>query len=595
MVRLITKLAPGAIKFAQSALLLGLLTWLTLPSVAAQSATVTPQTTVSPQTTVTPQTTVSPTPTPAATLTPTATLESAQGATAAVTNTQTLLPTATPTPAAALQSAGGTTAAVIAQSSSGPLAGTIIANRSQATARFFAEGQTYVVAPGLAQGLDLPRPSTVVNLFNCAADAVDDGTQCFWDPYLVQRDGLYEVYDSPVVGDQLALLLRQVGSPPSDQVWLQNRTSQPETVVFRGEAYEIPPTTVVEFPVATGVPAILYVRSCLTLGGQSVCEWAPKSLDAGNYYAMTEVSTPSAQSGSIVTTIDVRPVLLNESTAAAATTTAQTTAPATTAPTTTGLTTAAPTVQCRVLVPALNVRSGPGLQYAIVSKVRATGSEPPIVPVIARSPDNQWLVVSPSLTADGWINNNPSFIACLEDIASLPIVEPPAPPPTPTPLPMTEVPVIIAPPVADQPPATELPATELPATEQPITEQPVTPVDPAPAPTTTEMPTPEPTAPSGPTIPPGQSLLLVNNSFMHDMRITIDQRYRPQDGPSEYDLSPGSAIAIVVYPGQVSFTASSPWNGLSSNTTLELVTDQSLTLWMRFELDPGGSWVFRWE
>ena len=79
------------------------------------------------------------------------------------------------------------------------------------------------------------------------------------------------------------------------------------------------------------------------------------------------------------------------------------------------------------------------------------------------------------------------------------------------------------------------------------------------------------------------------------MRFTIDQSFRPQEGPSEYDLQPGGSVSIVVYPGTVTFTGSSPWSGLSGNASILVEPDLALSVWLRFELDADGTWVFRWN
>ena len=81
------------------------------------------------------------------------------------------------------------------------------------------------------------------------------------------------------------------------------------------------------------------------------------------------------------------------------------------------------------------------------------------------------------------------------------------------------------------------------------------------------------------------------------MRFTLDQRYRPVEGASEYDLQPGDSVQILVFPGKIAFTASSPWNGLSGNAELVAESDRSHPLWLRFEPDPGGSskWYLAWQ
>lgn len=463
-----------------------------------------------------------------------------------------LLPTPTALPGALV--VAETTAEITADATSEPLQGTIFANRSEVTARFFLEGETYQLAAGRSLGIELPRSSTVLNLFNCNGDLAVDTAGCFWDPYLIQQDGFYEIYNEAAISAAPKLMLREAGAPPTGQVWVQNRTGQVESIVFKEEVYEILPTLVQEFPVSAGVPTILYVRSCLTIDNQSACEWAPKTLDAGVYYAMLEVDTPGSQSGSTRSTIELRPVVGEGKDAAAAEVAA------------------APSMVCNVVVPALNVRSGPGLQYDIIGKVRTNDGSAVTVAVTGRSADNEWLTVDPSVAQGGWINNSPSFITCTGDVLGLPVAETPAPP------------TLQAAPVVESPVANDSTIVEA---NEPEVATPSTGGD-----AITEAIT-ETTVPAGATIPDGQALLVVNNGFQHEMRFTLDQQYRPQDGPSEFDLQPGGSIAIVVYPGDIPFTASTPWSGLSSNASVRVEANQSLTLWLRFEPEQGGTWVFR--
>jgi len=469
------------------------------------------------------------------------------------------------------------TATLTAPANSAPLEGTILANRSTVVARFFLEGQTSQLSAGRSQGITLPRTTSVLSLFNCAGDLTDDTAGCFWDPYLIQQNGFYEIYDSATAGTPAKLMLREAGTPPTGQVWIQNRTGQSESVVFKEDVYQIEPSAVQEFPVSVGVPAILYVRSCLTIDNQSACEWAPKSLDAGVYYAMVEVDTPGSQSGSTRSTIDLRPVV-GESGESEDAATAEVAA-------------VAPSFVCSVVVPALNVRSGPGLQYDIIGKVRTTDGSAVLVNVTGRSTDSEWLTVDPSIADNGWINNSSSFITCSGDVMSLPVIDTPA---TPTPLPE----------VVEQPPVTDTTGNvpEAVATSEPSTPGQTTPDQTVPGQSAPDQ-SAEPIADSStitptstaPTVPAGQSLLIVNNGFAHDIRFTLDQMYRVQEGPSEFDLAPGASISIVVFPGQVPFTASSPWSGLSGNASVMLDHDQSKTLWLRFELQPGGGWDFHFD
>lgn len=551
---------------------------ITTPTAApTEASTASPSETPTLTQTVTSTVTATLTPTLAITETPTVAAD--QEPTVEVTTTTTVTPAATVTPNATVTPTANITStsavtATAAPTSSEPLEGTIIANRSENNARFFVEGVTYDLEPDRSLGLSLPRTSSVLNLYNCDAGTPESQNTCFWDPYLIAQDRFYEIYNASDAEVATRLLLREAGAPPTDQVWVQNRTTETEQVVYRNETYDIPPTTVQEFPVSSGVPAIFYVRSCLTLSGQTVCEWAPKTLDAGVYYAMVAIETAGSTPGSQVTTLDLRPVVAGVE----LTPTPQATAagevdsqPQPPAAAVTGQ------VVCRLLVPTLNVRSGPGLVYEIIDKVRS-GDEPATVAVNGRSVDNGWLTVIPEVAQDGWITADTNFITCDGDLTSLPIIEAPAPPPTPDPS------WIVQEPITDAGGDTGAAAPETPG--EVVTD----------TATADEASTEETASAEAQEIPPGQALLMVHNGFEHDIRFTLDQRYRPNPGPSEYDLSPGDSVSIVVFPGEVAFSASSPWSGLSGNAALNLDPDQSLTLWLRFIPDPNGSdWVLVWQ
>lgn len=537
----------------------------TADMVSAQTSVPTPTASPSITTTETATSTPAATVTANSTLTGTATTTSTS-ATVTVTQAQVVSPTSTP----------ASTVGALPQESSGPLQGTIIANRSEIDARFFLEGETYLLEAGRSQGIDLPRASTVLNLFNCAAEVSDSTAGCFWDPYLLQQDGFYEVHDASGGTAPAKLMLREAGAPPNAQIWIQNRTGQSESVVFKEEVHEIQPATVLELPVEEDIATILYVRSCLTIDDQSACEWAPKKVDAGVYYAMVEIATPGSDPSTTLTTIDLRAVV-GEGTSQDVTFASENEeAPGADATPSISSQGNENSVVCDVVVPALNVRSGPGLQYDIIDKVRTTETEPTSVVVTGRSEDDQWLVVDTAVADQGWINNSPSFIECNGDPLSLPIAVASVPVPTPQPLPVQS-------PVAT-PGAGDV--------QSDTTEGEAVPGGGQPAATSEENP-PVQAPVAG--IPPGQSLLVITNGFQHEMRFTIDQIFRPQPGPSEYDLQPGESVSVVVYPGAVAFTGSSPWSGLSGNVSLNVEPNQALNLWLRFELDADGSWVFRWS
>ncbi len=444
-----------------------------------------------------------------------------------------------------------------------PLSGTIIANRTDYTARYFVEGKMALLEPMLSIGVQLPRVTAVLNLYSCDASAPESDGGCYWDPYLLQRDGFYEVYDASLIDGLPRLMLREADAPPQNQVWIQNRTGRQELLVYKDATYEVDAGAVEQFEVAADAPAIVYVRSCLTLNADTVCEWSPLTLDSGGYFAMVEVSASGAASGSRITTIDLRPVVDAGGEYVAA----------------------PPEVVCQAQVPAINVRSGPGLQYEIIGKVREQANEPGRVVVVGRSVDRQWYAVADSVAPGGWVTSSPSFILCTGDAEQLPIVEFSGGTlaATPTPAPVAQAPLVVdddaavtSPPIEAVQPETDAPLAEA---EQ----------EPEPPSASEEQPAPG--------IPEGLAMLVVNNGFQFDMRFTIDQQYRPIEGPSEYDLLPGESVSILVYPGLIAFTASSPWNGLSGNSDLSVESDQSITLWLRFEPDQGdsGRWNLAWQ
>jgi hypothetical protein len=296
------------------------------------------------------------------------------------------------------------------------LEGTIIANRTELPVRFFVEGQTYDLAPLRSLGLALPRESAVLNLFNCAASRDSTDPACFWDPYLLTLDGFYEVIDGAVAGRTVDVALREAGEPDSNQIWVQNRLGAVESIVVGDEVVELAPSSVREFVVGSDGPVIVQLRECIELGGQSVCEWTPRGVDAGFYYGLVRKESPGPNGAQLVR-VELERVL------------APATASDAGAPITEGA--------CRLLVPTLNVRSGPGLEFSILTKVRSTTEAPASITVIGFDPTRQWMQVEPTVAAGGWVIANPDYIVCSGDLAQLPIILPPVveAPPTPTPEP----------------------------------------------------------------------------------------------------------------------------------------------------------------
>ncbi len=445
----------------------------------------------------------------------------------------------------------------------GEITGTIIANRTAANLRFFVEGATYDLAPLRSVGVELPRATAVLNLYNCDA-STPEGEECFWDPYPLKRDGFYEVVSETGVN----LSLREAGEPPADRIWVQNRTGERETVFYNNEVYELPPSSVQEFIADPNSPSVLiHLRSCVNVEDKRSCEWAPRNVKPGYYYALQTTTAPAALPNSTINTLHIQSILPQPG---AEGTAINPTIPATTTVTLTDSIEAPPasnsdaptggSITCRVQVPTVNIRSGPGLQYQIIGKVRSTEQEPGIVAVIGRDETSQWLAVTDEVAPGGWITASPGFLQCTDDITTLPPGEITDGRLEPTP----EAPVVVAPAPAVAGTPTETTSADEAAVEatEPVTNT-----------TLTSPP---------PSIGAGQALLIVHNGFDQAIRFTLDQRYRVEVGASEFDLQPGQSINIVIYAGQIAFSASSAWNGLAGNAEFFLDNQQSRDLWIYF-------------
>lgn len=461
--------------------------------------------------------------------------------------------TSTVTPAVTSTVAVSTEQQVLDAEYAGPIEGTIIANRTEANIRFFVEGATYELAPLRSIGLSLPRVTAVLNLFNCDAALPETQEGCFWDPYLLNRDSFYEIVSGETTGEAAALTLQAAGTPPKNQVWLQNRTGKREQVFYGGETYELPPAAVQEFTTAVDTPAIFYLRSCLEATDRTVCEWAPNDATPGYYYALIEVNVNGAVPDSRVNALALQPIVSDEGSVPVESVT-----PAAANPT---------QVLCRVQVPALNVRSGPGLQYQIISKVRSSEQEPTTVLVIGRDADGQWLAVADTVAPGGWVTGSSGFVTCTGEVNTLPLAEVTDGRLAPTP-------------VASAPAASAETTTS--SDESPDVSVEATPAEEAPIAETAPITVPQ-------AAPPGQSLIVVHNGFEQQIRFTLDQRYRIAVGPSEFDLQPGEAVSLLVYPGMVTFSASTPWRGISGNDDFVIEEQQTRDLWITFVPDPDGS------
>lgn len=457
------------------------------------------------------------------------------------------LPT-TPTTGITATNTVTTNTALLDAEYAGPIEGTIIANRTEVNVRFFVEGATYELAPLRSIGLALPRVTAVLNLFNCDATLPESQDGCFWDPYLLDRESFYEV----IGGQEVGLTLQAAGTPPANQIWLQNRTGKREQVFYAGATYELPPSTVQEFTTETAdTPAILYLRSCLEVTDRTVCEWAPNDARPGFYYALVEVIVSGAVPDSQVNALELQPIVSGGGEVVE--TPAQ--------------------ITCQLQVPVLNVRSGPGLQYQIISKVRSTAQEPATVLVIGRDTASEWFAVDDRVAPGGWVTGSSGFVTCTGDTNTLPVVEV-------TDGRLAPTPVAAAP--ADDTTTTDSgdSTTAAPVAATPAEAEPVAEV----TPTTAVL-----------TVPPGQALIVIHNGFDQQIRFTLDQRYRVEVGPSEYDLQPGQSVSLLVYPGQLAFSASTPWRGISGNDDFLIEAEQTRDLWITFVPDPDGSgrWILQ--
>jgi hypothetical protein len=437
------------------------------------------------------------------------------------------------------------------------LSGTIIANRTSVPVRFFVEGRTYEVAPLRAIGLELLRNTAVLNLFNCDAAKSDADVGCFWDPYLLTRDNFYEVVIGQQLGQDVLLSLRSAGAPPTHQIWIQNRTGERQTVIVNNELHEIAPAAVSEFSVQPDGTLLIQLRTCIRAGERAVCEWTPQGAETGFYYGLYRTETPGPNN-TLIEALTLQAIIGPSGE------TIQT----------------PPQAFCRLRVPTLNVRSGPGLEFPIIAKIRGTETEPGSVVVVAFDATKTWMQVTERVARDGWVTANPEFILCDEGVANLPVVGQLAAAATPvitTNGASTAAEISSTPPAATAPPA---PATDTAAT------QPSAPVPPSATeaiPEEQTTPTPEPAA-----VPDGLARIIVNNGFDQKIRFTLDQQYRPErDNLSgEWDLEPGDSVTILVYPGTIAFSVSTAWRGLSGNAELVLAEKEERALWLYFVPDP---------
>jgi hypothetical protein len=515
-------------------------------TLTASAATILPEATGTPTVAV-PSVPITATPLPAITASQAATPENGGEAAerASDAGTPTLAPTAlvegpaTPPPSLP----------VVELSDSEILTGTIVTNRTAVSATFFLEGQLYVLRPRRATGTSLRRSPGVLNLYNCQADQPDEtGERCFWDPYPLRENGFYEIVDGAEEGEPVTLLLKEAVPPPEDQIWIQNRTGHVEQMVFLDDLLQIRNSSVQELTLDKIEEPVIHLRHCLSLAGDTVCEWLPHPVLGGVYYVLVEETMSGSRSASQITSLRLEPIVAEASLT-----------PVTPTPTPAPL-----RIACRIQVPTLNVRSGPGLEYLVVAQVGQADESEGRIFVVGRNQAGDWLVVESNIAANGWVIQENRFLICDRDTGQLPIVPvlsaqlAPTPPPTPS----------------EPPAAVDTGQDDAVGPE--------------------ETPTPEDGA-----MPPDRAQLIVMNSFDHDIRFTLSPEAHdlPPGTAAEHDLRPGEELRLLIGPGRVQFSASSPFRNSSGNAEFELASGQTRTLFIRFVPSSEGSntWELRFD
>jgi uncharacterized protein YraI len=316
------------------------------------------------------------------------------------------------------------------------LTGTIFANRSSVEMRFFVDGLLYQVPPFRSTGIAQRHALTTLLLYNCSLDNLPEDPSCSWDPYLIQKDGFYEIVGPASDDAPVRLLLQEASAPSVLQAWIQNRTGHSERILFQDRLYEMENTQILELDLAglddeASASQVIYLRRCLGAGLRSVCEWLPTPVMPGAYYALTDTTVPGPDGDSALVTIALQPLLGSAEVTLAALSIPQSSptvdppAAATPAPVT-APPPAVSSIFCQIQTSVLNIRSGPGLIYAVVGQVRLTDADQGRVEVTRRDAADTWLVANSAGLARGWIINDPTLVRCEAATLALSVSSPEA-------------------------------------------------------------------------------------------------------------------------------------------------------------------------
>ncbi len=79
--------------------------------------------------------------------------------------------------------------------------------------------------------------------------------------------------------------------------------------------------------------------------------------------------------------------------------------------------------QLTVQVPTLNLRQGPGTNYAVIGKL-TQGAQ---AAIIGRNAASDWYQVRPTTGGTGWVSGSPALVALTGDLTAVPVVSAPAP------------------------------------------------------------------------------------------------------------------------------------------------------------------------